>query len=564
MKINNLIISILLLISCSNLLSANELKVLFEEYACVGNNYLALGISLESESITGSDVVNMGTSSLFFNYNSNILSFDSYQTVGFSTSPWENCIDVSKTTFENGFLNITLHDTNNSGTEFASGSAFEVGILFFKVIDPAILHSEAGIGAVAYNKKLSQLNKIESADCPNDGTCQVSINSNNAIYISSTIDVTNVPGIDETTPLIRNHNYSCPSNCRDLLSMDFTLNKVFRNCGYNNGAISINWLNNKLNSSFTATLYRNSIPVYSLLLDQYIPNERYTFANLSTGSYTILITDGNCEIQLPAVEIDNIAHYASFSYDGCDEITFFWDSQDGLNLKLSTDGGSSFTENLGSYSPSTINMRNGTYDLVVRWSGNTLCRENLGQVLVDAPFSGVMGMSAPNTYGFVNLTMAISGPSNQNLTYKWENGRTTPNITEHCIYEENYVEVTEPNSGCTIRYLYEPQTSGICSYTPAIDDDIPPRFGNFQKDKVTIQPNPTNGLFVVNFEASDIEYATLNIYSLAGQIVKEQQVSPNESVAIIDASRLSNGMYLIKIITNEGEQIFSDKITIAD
>ncbi len=61
---------------------------------------------------------------------------------------------------------------------------------------------------------------------------------------------------------------------------------------------------------------------------------------------------------------------------------------------------------------------------------------------------------------------------------------------------------------------------------------------------VSIYPNPNNGQFYIN----GIEHATVDIYSISGKIVAEQ-VSTNGIISIED---LSNGIYFIKIKTEQG------------
>lgn len=251
-----------------------------------------------------------------------------------------------------------------------------------------------------------------------------------------------------------------------------------------------------------------------------------------------------------------------------------------------------FNQYFTSFNNATPN--NGTGQIAIEFDNNLSC-----PVICEGLFSGTIGYSLPNASGYTTLTLSLLATLEMDFTYLWEDGNTNPYNTNECVYESNYVDVTETNSGCTIRIDYSPSSSGNCSFvgptiptggtrgntvilTPILNADNngglipaggtfsgniqifgPPKLGNFEEGEITIQPNPTNGLFSINFKKSDIEEAILKIYSLAGQLVKEQQVSPNENTTIVDAKKLSNGMYLIKIETNRREQIFLEKITIA-
>jgi len=215
----------------------------------------------------------------------------------------------------------------------------------------------------------------------------------------------------------------------------------------------------------------------------------------------------------------------------------------------------------------------------------TSFNQRLRAVVCDDLFTGTITNGPITNTGYATLTVNILPFGN--YTFLWKNGRTTQNNTSQCVHWANYVDVTEVNTGCTKRIDFD-LLPGSCGFVISggprgggtiipviINGDIPinigggftiinpPKLGSFADDEITIQPNPTKGTFAIHFKESDIEEAKVRIYNLAGTLAKEKRIAPNESLALIDASALSNGMYLVKVITNSGEQKFSDKLTIA-
>ena len=90
------------------------------------------------------------------------------------------------------------------------------------------------------------------------------------------------------------------------------------------------------------------------------------------------------------------------------------------------------------------------------------------------------------------------------------------------------------------------------TYTETIFIDGPVLDVNdFERRKAMLYPNPTNGILnIVNENLTKIL-----IFNISGKVIKEFE--PNTR---IDLSDMSNGIYLIKLISDEGT--FTDKIII--
>lgn len=64
---------------------------------------------------------------------------------------------------------------------------------------------------------------------------------------------------------------------------------------------------------------------------------------------------------------------------------------------------------------------------------------------------------------------------------------------------------------------------------------------------VALSPNPTNGLVNVRFGAAMTEQLTLEVFSLNGQLLKEQKVNVGATLATLNLSDYADGIYFIKV-----------------
>jgi hypothetical protein len=66
---------------------------------------------------------------------------------------------------------------------------------------------------------------------------------------------------------------------------------------------------------------------------------------------------------------------------------------------------------------------------------------------------------------------------------------------------------------------------------------------------VRMYPNPAIDYFIIE---SDYHIATVSIFSLQGQLVK--QLKPTINPLTVPISDISNGMYIVTITTKDGQQ----------
>ncbi|HTA61363.1 MAG TPA: PKD domain-containing protein [Bacteroidia bacterium] len=129
------------------------------------------------------------------------------------------------------------------------------------------------------------------------------------------------------------------------------------------------------------------------------------------------------------------------------------------------------------------------------------------------------------------VTLTASGA----MTYTWSNQYqnasiiVTPTITTtYTVIGSNYT----CNDTATIT-----QVVTICNGIERVNSNV----------DISIYPNPNNGNFVI--ETTSTEKQTIQIIDVTGKLVLQQIINGK---AIIDASSLDNGIYLVQINTSEG------------
>jgi hypothetical protein len=66
-----------------------------------------------------------------------------------------------------------------------------------------------------------------------------------------------------------------------------------------------------------------------------------------------------------------------------------------------------------------------------------------------------------------------------------------------------------------------------------------------------VYPNPASGIVHIDFGSADKD-ADVSLINLSGQVIRHLNVSRGEKNVIIDASQLAAGIYIVKVMTNDG------------
>jgi hypothetical protein len=85
--------------------------------------------------------------------------------------------------------------------------------------------------------------------------------------------------------------------------------------------------------------------------------------------------------------------------------------------------------------------------------------------------------------------------------------------------------------------------------------------GENSGNNMTIQPNPSNGIFSVSLENKEEQIDHIQIFDASGHLVKTKSNKTTNNVTMIDGVQLNTGVYVIKTITKTGK-VYQAKIVI--
>lgn len=195
----------------------------------------------------------------------------------------------------------------------------------------------------------------------------------------------------------------------------------------------------------------------------------------------------------------------------------------------------------------------GTYTLEVTATGGCTTRDTVNVSVYPSPVFD-LGSDVSIT---TKDTLVLHGPAGYQ-TYHWNNSTFDSTLT---LYGADFVN----NTG-TFAYVLT-VTDNICSYTDAVNvtiilnsiEDIVPGA------EINIYPNPSvDGKF--NFELTGINAKDykLEVFNAIGQIVDQTMIHDSGLAVkqIIDLSVYESGVYYIRLITANGDALYSQKLII--
>ena len=122
------------------------------------------------------------------------------------------------------------------------------------------------------------------------------------------------------------------------------------------------------------------------------------------------------------------------------------------------------------------------------------------------------------------------------------------------------IEIYNPLQLSLSDCLANVQIEGVLSTLEEVDFNLVEKSIGLQENKAVliVKPNPNSGEFVLE---SSIDFNSISLYNTAGVLLSENIIEDKNQIRL-DYSHLSDGMYLIKVITTDGV-IMTNRIIIA-
>ncbi len=78
--------------------------------------------------------------------------------------------------------------------------------------------------------------------------------------------------------------------------------------------------------------------------------------------------------------------------------------------------------------------------------------------------------------------------------------------------------------------------------------------------KITLAPNPTDGLLKINIQTNEKNELQLKMIDVAGKLILKQNISPGVQDVELQVNHFAEGIYLLSITSEKGYRIYSSKV----
>tara|TARA_B100000809_G_scaffold200126_1_gene200315 strand:- start:780 stop:2408 length:1629 start_codon:yes stop_codon:yes gene_type:complete len=228
-------------------------------------------------------------------------------------------------------------------------------------------------------------------------------------------------------------------------------------------------------------------------------------------------------------------------------------------IDVSCNGGVDGSINLGTVTGGTapysyVWLPNGETTSNITGSAGSYSVDIIDAVACTSNYTYVIG--EPNVLNGTATSTLITNGSNGSVdltvtggvspyTYDWNSGFSLDEDLINVSVAGTYICDITDNNGCTVQV------------TVTVDSDL--GIGGAILSQLNIYPNPSNGKVNVAFNAS--VNAKVTVFNSVGQKLLEED-NLGEDILVLDLSSFATGIYVIKIITEDGIQR-NERITIA-
>ncbi len=120
-------------------------------------------------------------------------------------------------------------------------------------------------------------------------------------------------------------------------------------------------------------------------------------------------------------------------------------------------------------------------------------------------------------------------------------------IENQCDFDGS-MELTRLTNGALLAELTEANSNFGSSITFDFCAENTASINEFSNDKVTVYPNPSEGMFTVDVSFSGIK--TIDVTDLAGKVI--EKVSTSDNSVTFNEDKISSGVYLVSVSTDSG------------
>ncbi|MBJ7428896.1 MAG: T9SS type A sorting domain-containing protein, partial [Bacteroidia bacterium] len=76
-----------------------------------------------------------------------------------------------------------------------------------------------------------------------------------------------------------------------------------------------------------------------------------------------------------------------------------------------------------------------------------------------------------------------------------------------------------------------------------------------EKASFNVYPNPTNGIVKIDWETLSQKPNSVQIFDITGKLLVTKNIAANELSTELNIAEFTNGMYLVKIISKDGNTV---------
>jgi hypothetical protein len=269
------------------------------------------------------------------------------------------------------------------------------------------------------------------------------------------------------------------------------------------------------------------------------PQSSGSFTNLAQGSYTVIVDDGTCISSIPVVLSgpNPVTGNVSTTDISCNGLA------DGTMTVIGAGGDSTYLYDFGAgfgASGSVTGLSAGVQTVTIQ-DGNGCTGTASGTVNQPSTINANSSVT-DETFGLdgeIDLTVT-GGVAPYSYSWTGPAGFTATSEDITGLASGLYSVTITDDNGCVIT---------------ATDILVDSFIGLLENGEFSfaVYPNPSDGLFNINFNGQTAESAIVRVYDLAGRIVYLSEID-NIGNMIIDISNKANGTYILEILVDKTAQ----------